>query len=195
MKSQDENVNPNGVDDEGVLDTARIENRLTMKIIGCRPDRAKDPALRRTDTVPMCQIMGRISGLTEAKQLEDEKTGAKFDSWGLTGFFEAHNLETGEIFKGGVIYLPSGFQDQGIAAIRSQIAQFGENSGQAFVEFAYEFHARPDGNPSGYSWCAFPLLKARQIDDPLGSLRGRMLAASQERKRLAAPDSLKDVTA
>jgi hypothetical protein len=195
MANKDENVNgaANGADD-GVLDTSRHEGRLTMKIIGCRPELAKDPSLRRTDTVRMCQIMGWITGLTEEKEMVDAQTGKVTIGWGLTGFFEAHNLESGEIFKGGVLYLPSGFQDQGISAIRAQMAA-NPSPGSAKVEFAYEFHARPDGNPSGYSWLAFPLLKTRVEDDPLASLRGRMLSASRERMLLLGKPSSSDVTA
>ncbi len=191
MADKSEYVNPdNPAVDEEYYDQSRHEGRLTMAIIGCHPERAKGLAI--TETVEMAIIHGVVTGLTEAKQLTDDKTGVKFDSWGLTGRFEAINLETGVVFRGGVIYLPSGFQDQGIAAIRSQLSV---NPAIAEVQFGFEFHARPDKNPTGYSWCAFPLVPTRKVDDPLALQRDRVLLAyrNRDQRRLAAPGLLKDV--
>jgi hypothetical protein len=172
-----------GAEQEDMRDDRVYQNRGSMAIIGCNPERAK--GLARTDTVKMATIYGQLRGLTEVKKLVDQQTQAVRDSWGLAGHIEAINEETGQIFHFPVFYFPSGFHEAFVAEMRAQLAAAPD---AAMIEFAWEIHARPDPNPRGYSWTAFNLL-GRTVNDPLASLRHRTLAASRERIALPGPRS------
>lgn len=157
-------------------------SKLALSLMGCQPElsMAKEQTVtingqqqRSKVGMPIHQatIFGKINGLTGPKELPNARSEADKYTYGLTGLIEGVNVLTGEMFKGGVLYLPAGFHDMFLAEM-----QLGLQSGDVNTQiaFALEFWSIPADNPRGYSWKAKSKLPA-QKQDPLAGLRARAL--------------------
>lgn len=131
----------------------------------------------RNDGIPMARVYGLLFNVTDRKRLPvgpNDEPGIPKYTYGIVGQIEALNLATGEIFKGGVFYAPSGFHEMYLSEVQ---AKLNTNEIGAGIQFAHEYHAISDGNPSGYSWRIVNLMPMDR-HDPLASLRRRALAGS-----------------
>lgn len=128
--------------------------KLSMKTIKVRASK------HATDTgFPIARVYGEAHGI---KIVEDKINGDVHEA--LSGDFEAENLETHELFRSGVLYLPAGIHDMVASAVKGLHVE-GES-----VKFALEIRAVIASNKAGYSYEAKNLLKAA-IVDPLAEMR------------------------
>ena len=119
--------------------------KLSLKGMGCEPRAA---ATSETP-VELATIFGVA---TKIKMGED----GKGDVWtALIGQFEGVNLQTGEVFQSGKLFLPSGIQELIEEAI-------GNNEG---VEFAFKILSVKASNPIGYSYQAETLTPPKEKDN------------------------------
>lgn len=129
-------------------------SKISMKSIGV------SPAKHATDKgTPIAIILGMASGL---KDVVDKVRGETFHA--LVGEFEANNLETGEVFRSGVLYLPTGIHDMIEGGVKKLQ---GESD---FVQFALQIIAVKANNPAGYTYQAKSLVPSQTVD-PLTKLR------------------------
>lgn len=135
-----------------------IISKMSVKTLGCNPRLARDEQRR-----PLCRIYGMATG---TKVQEDKVQGNIFVS--LTGNFEGVNLENGEVYRSGKLYLPNGIHE----VIESAVKKLADGAGES-VQFALEIHSVIATNPIGYSYEAKNLVRA-EIADELETLRGKL---------------------
>jgi hypothetical protein len=147
-----------------------IITKMSVKGINCKPT-GTNPA------TPLCVMYGRAT---------DVKTGENKDGtiWSaLTGSFEAVNLQTGDIYKSGKLFLPGGIHETVESAVRGLKQAEKEGSTSVAVEFALEIRSIEAKNPIGYSYQAVNLRPARATDE-LDPLRKAILESRQKRQAL-----------
>jgi hypothetical protein len=130
--------------------------KLSVKGIGCVP-------VGRSTPTSLCVILGRASGIKTGVQ--KDKSGEITGEWSaLTGSFQAKNLETGEVFRSGKLFLPSGIHE----VVESKVKELGETGG--VVEFALEIRSIESSSPAGYKYQAVPLIEPAANQDELAHL-------------------------
>lgn len=151
---------------ETEVNTPNLVAKITMKTLGV------SPAKHATDKgAPIAVVMGMASGI---KEVVDKVRGDVYHA--LVGEFEAENLETGEVFRSGVLYLPAGIHDMVEGAVKKLQ---GESD---FVQFALQINVIKSASSAGYAYQAKSLIQNRQVD-PLNDLRAS-LATSAEKPAL-----------
>ena len=145
-----------------------LVSKLSIKTMGCKPERAKS----EDKSIPLYRVIGIATGVKQVKDVRGEMI------FGATGNFEGVNLETGEVYQSGVLYLPGGAHELLISALQSEDAES--------VEFALEVSAEPAKNPIGYSYKA-RMLEKPKMADPLIELRKHLAGV----KALPAPKARK----
>ncbi len=167
---------PEGTDPEEELADPRMwRGSLSLTKMGCRGVEVTLLQEGQGNEIAMARIYGRLINVTDRKTLPvrpgDDPTMPKY-TYGAVGRIEGCNLRTGEIFRSGVWYAPSGFHEMYLSEVQARL-----NSGEpgAELQFAHEYIAIKDANPSGYSWKMVDILPMAR-NDPLASLRRRALA-------------------
>lgn len=154
--------------------------KLTMATIGAGSI-AKRVAAEKTELV-CCRIFGIASGIKMRKNI----AGDLFEA--IAGNFEAVNMETGEVFGSGILFLPGGLHEKILEPLKN-------SDEDITIQFGLEISAFPASNPQGYSWKAKQIVKP-ETADPLAALRSSALqdmklipapAEGAKPKRLAAP--------
>ncbi len=149
-----------------------IVSKLSMKTIRV------NPAKFATDSgAPIALVYGQLTGI---KDVVDKVRGDVYHA--LLGSFEGQNLETGERFRSGVLYLPAGIHDM----LSASVAKLPEDDDSAYVEFGLEIRAVKAKNPAGYSYEAKSLLKPK-ASDPLEQLRALLPTNTVSAKQPALP--------
>lgn len=133
--------------------------KITMRTLGLDakkhiPEDGKPP-------IAIAQIYGVAQRI---KIVEDKQRGDTFEA--ITGTFEAVNLETGEIYQSGVLYLPAGIHDLVAAAVKN----LDPEDRKGAVKFKLEIGVVKSSNAAGYSYEARSVVKASDVD-PLADLR------------------------
>lgn len=149
-----------------------ILTKMSIKTIGANPSRVKE--MKDGKPVHNSLDLVRIYGIaTNLLYKEDPKTGDV--QIAVAGNFEAVNLENGETFRAGVLWLPGGIQELLIGAVDT--GETDDNGKPKFnsVKFGFTISAVPASNPIGYSYTATQLIDAAQ-NDPLADLRSQMPA-------------------
>lgn len=172
---------------EGTSDPMQVISKITIATVGGNPAAAKAENRR----IPICAIYGKA---TDVKMVEDptrKGPDGQTKEWkALAGAFQAVNLQNGQEFMSGVLYLPDAFQTMALTLVEKQNESRTRRGMAHFqgVEFAYQIDAIPAKNPSGYSYVLRSLLPPRKAD-PLAALRARALdeVASVMPKALPAP--------
>lgn len=175
------------IDIEGEADNRSQLTKLSMSMMGCQPELSMkrkrkvtiegvDQEVEVGEEVHQATIYGYITGLTGPKELPNAKNGQDAITYGLTGMIEGLNVRTGEIFKGGVLYLPAGFHDMFLAEMEMGLKAAGPGNVQ--IAFALDMFSIPADNPRGYSWKAKSKLP-QERHDPLARLRARALAGTK----------------
>lgn len=118
---------------------ASILTKMTLKGMGCRPQRAAAEEKR----VPLARIYGYASGI----KAKEDASGNIHQA--IVGQFEGINLETGEVYRSGILFLPAGIHD----LLAKPASEQGAN-----VQFGLEIHSIPATNAIGYSYMAKSLL-------------------------------------
>lgn len=145
-------------------------SKLSVKGIGCKPKLAEEgkPAL-------LCRIFGKADGI---------KTGESADGrvWSaLTGSFAAVNMQTGEEYRSGKLFLPSGIHE----TVENAVNALGENTNGLSIKFGLEIRAVVANNPIGYSYQAANLVQTETADE-LSELR-KAIEDKRGVPQLAAP--------
>ena len=143
--------------------------KLSVKGIGCVP-------IGRKEATRLCIVLGKANGIKEGEM--KAKDGEILGKWSaLTGIFQAKNLETGEVFRSGKLFLPGGIHE----VVEAKVKALGESGGT--VEFAFELRSIESSSPAGYKYQAVPLIEPQESEDELGAL----VAMTEGRKMLEAP--------
>lgn len=116
------------------------------------------------------RIFGQVTGVRSG-------TGDNGVWNAFLGAFEAHRMDTGEVFQGSQCFLPSGISELLVAQVRKAT----DNNDTASIEFAIEVGVKPTDTPIGYEYTVKNLIKPTG-GDPLAALRGKV-----DQLALAAP--------
>lgn len=176
-KATDERIN----EQTGEISEPTILTKLTLKGMRCNPKKvtAKD----ENDNTP--HIMARIYGYGSDIKVKVDASGNAHV--GLMGDFEGINLETGDIYRSGILYLPGGIHEQLTAPFEAYNKLSDEDKKKTTppkVEFALEIASVKASNAAGYSFAAKSLMAPKTDADPLAALRN---AVNARVKQIAAP--------
>lgn len=152
--------------------------KISPSTIGCNPEIAKingEPAT-------LARLRGICKGTVLRVIPSQTKGGADQEFIGIVGSFEAVNLETGEVFQSGVLYLPGGIHEMIISVLQGM-----PEDEAAEVKFIVDLIAVPAKNPRGYSWQVRPVVEMALAHDPLDELREMEMKA---KLRLPAPPKI-----
>lgn len=144
-----------------------IISKITMATIGCNPGAVKTlkpEDLSKEGDLPLARLYGKLS---KAKLEDDVAKGQQYLAF--IGNFEAINMQTGETFKSGKMYLPKGISE----LVENGIKNAPEG---AQVAFAFEIRSQKANNPIGYSYRVLAL-KSPEATDELAELRKAVLGA------------------
>ena len=146
--------------------------KMSVKALGCKPKKVSD----ENPKIALCQIFGKADGV----KVGEDASGKVWEA--LTGSFGGINLESGEEFRSGKLFLPPGIHE----VIESAVKQLGENPDGLAVKFAIEIYVVVASNPIGYSYQAKNLIKAETTDE-LTEIRKALADAAEDRKAIAPP--------
>lgn len=101
---------------------------------------------------------------------------------GFLGSFEATNVETGEVFRSGKLFLPNVASNLLEAAVA--------NNGGANVEFAFDIGVKEDDTSAvGYVYTASPIMEASE-NDPIALMKTRLIVPALPAPKGAAQPAL-----
>lgn len=165
-------------------DSNGIVSKLSNATLGCDPLVVKDKA--KGTKAPMYRVLGRATGIKEAKDTNGEVI------YGLSGSFEGTNLLTGQVMRSGVCYLPPGIHETILEPLDKALAEDTANQG-VMIQFAFDIFAVAAPNKSGYSYEAQDLVAPEKRVDMFADMRddiaGHDLPAltDDQKKLLKAP--------
>jgi hypothetical protein len=128
---------------------ATILPKITIKDCGGSPEKVLQFDEGSKERWPLLRVYG-IASRTREKKLTNPNTGEVSIYEAITGDFRAVNLQTGERFQGGVLYLPDGIHDLIAEPLRSAK----ENNETAEVTFAMDLFSERRNNLSKYGYGA-----------------------------------------
>lgn len=148
----------------------KILTKMSIATLGANPSVVKSEEFIKSgaSSAPIARIYGIATGLVFKV---DPKTGDVQTA--VSGNFEAVNLADGEVFRAGVLWLPSGIQELLINSVDSGEADANGKPIYNEVKFGFTINAHPAKNPIGYSYSAEQLIDAEK-NDPLADLRGAL---------------------
>ena len=141
----------------------------TVKGMGCT---AAKVASEDSGKLALARIYGKASGL---KYQADTRSEGNFHC-AFVGNFEGVNLETGEVYRSGVLYLPKGISEimeSTFKKLKAEAEKEGASADTVSITFAFEIRSVKASNPIGYSYEA-QALKNAEKDDELKELRALM---------------------
>lgn len=130
-------------------------SKLTIKAMGATP--AKVVGLPDGNKWPLARIFGKVSDV----KTKESQTIAGSIEVAFIGNFEGINLETGEVFRSGRLYLPKGISE----LMEKTFEQLRKQDKNADVSFAFEIRSVKASNPIGYSYEAQALQSAQKMDE------------------------------
>lgn len=152
--------------------TAQIVNKISLKTIKAQPKphsfvEGKGDDAKILPPRQLATIYGVASGYTI-------KQTAYGDSFQFNGSFEAVNIETGEVFKSGRVFVPGPLTSLFVGAL--------DTADGKPIEFALEIIGKHADNDYGYGFDVKPLIELREADN---------LSKLREVSRKALPDPVK----
>lgn len=141
-----------------------VISKVTVKSVGADPKEA----IRQNKKVPLA----RFWGVAEAIKYVNNRTTGDVNI-ALLGSFRAQNMETGEVFDSGVMYLPGGLHDQLSGPF---VRAKDQHATVEPIKFAIEVLAVPSKNPGGYSYEGRQLMKQEGVD-PLAEMSSAFVMA------------------
>lgn len=145
-----------------------IISKITIASIGCNPGAVKTlkpEELSKEGDLPLARLYGKLAKVKYEES--KEKDGNMYAAF--LGNFEAVNMQTGEVFKSGKMYLPKGISE----LVENGVKNAPEGSQ---VGFAFEVRSQKANNPIGYSYRVLAL-KSPEATDELKDLRDAVLKA------------------
>lgn len=139
-------------------------NKMSVKALGARPNAVV--AEGAPSPYPLVRIFGRANGIKTG----EDTTGNVWTA--LTGSFEGINLQNGESFRSGKLFLPGGIQEVVESAVQeiAAAAKAGKQTDDLSIVFGLEIASVRATNPIGYSYQAMNLIKTEKSDE-LSELR------------------------
>lgn len=138
-----------------------ILGKLTLKEMGCNPAMVKTLP-EGEKQYPLARIYGIASGV---RTQEDRIQAGKIHTF-FVGQFEGVNLNTGELFTSGKMYLPAGLSEMFEQFVTKALA----DDAKTQIQFGFEIASQKASNPIGYSYVAAPFHKPEK-NDALAALR------------------------
>lgn len=151
-----------------------VISKITMATIGCKPT-AVVALPEDQKELAIARLYGKLSEV----RFQDDKTKGQIYTF-FVGNFEAVNMQTGEVFKSGKMFLPKGI---------SELVEDGVKKGRAAdpnasISFAFQVNSIKANNPIGYSYKILQL-KAVEPEDELKAIREIVTkAGTVEQRRL-----------
>jgi hypothetical protein len=140
-------------------------SKLTLKGMGCNPSKVVGlPAGEKWN-------LARIFGTIQNVKVTESKTIAGNLEVAFQGNFEGINLESGEVFRSGRLYLPKGISE----LMEQNLAKYQAQDTNASVSFAFEIRSVKAATPIGYSYEAQAIQSAQKVDE-LAELRKAVMA-------------------
>jgi hypothetical protein len=147
-----------------------IISKITMATIGCKPGLVAALPDGQNE-LPIARLYGK---LTKVGYQEDKASGQTYTYF--VGTFEAVNMQSGEVFRSGKMFLPKGISELVEQAVN-------KNEGAA-VSFAFQVNSIKANNPIKYSYKVLAL-KSPEAEDELKAIRELVAkAGTLEAKRL-----------
>lgn len=135
----------------------KLVSKISVGTMGCDASLAK----RESRRIPLARVMGIARGIVQ-KVAQD---GGPV--YGLTGQFEGTNVQTGQVYQSGVIYLPPGVHEMVLEPLDKAIA---DGDKAASITFALDIFSVPAANKAGYTYESADLAAAKRVD-PLADLK------------------------
>jgi hypothetical protein len=132
------------------------DKQTTQEVIGVTKMSVNQIAGKRAMGV-IAVILGKATGIKTG----EDATGKVWEA--ITGTFQGHNTNTGEIFRSGKLFLPQGIHESIVSAVRS-LPEGGS------VKFAMKFTRVEADNPIGYSYQVVELLPKEIEQDELSDV-------------------------
>jgi hypothetical protein len=145
-----------------------IISKITMSSIKTQPSLVKTI---EANELPLARIYGTLN---EVRYQVDKDKGLNYVFF--VGSFEAINMQDGEVYRSGKLFLPKGISELVETAVN-------KNPNES-IEFAFEVRSIKATNPAGYSYKVLAL-KSPEKTDELAALRKLVHSAgSVDVKRL-----------
>lgn len=146
---------------EMVMGEEQVIAKITIKDIGCNPKKVNGlPDTERT--LPLCRIYGKCNAVRV--QVDSRKPDEPYTYF--AGNFEAINLDGGEVYRSGKMFLPKGLSELMEAQVKAALAE----DSSASITFGFEIQAVKSTNAIGYSFQAATLRKP-EAEDELSNIR------------------------
>lgn len=149
----------------------KILTKMSLATLGANPSRVKNEKDAKGAPVTSLDLV-RIYGIASSLVFKtDPKTGDI--QVAVAGNFEGVNLQSGEVYRAGVLWLPGGIQELLINSVDTGAKDGNGKPVYQDVKFGFTIAAVPASNPIGYSYTAEQLIDAQQ-NDPLAELRSSL---------------------
>ena len=160
-----------------------ILGKLSIKSMGCNGRKAA--ALDEGDktVIPLASIFGKAVAVKPKTRVGDN--GDVITDTPIIGNFEGVNLQTGEVFKSSVLYLPSSLH----AALEQALTPSDENPKPLPIKFGVEIGAKKATNKAGFEYVGRQTYKQENEVDPLAEMRAKVSAVAT--KALPKPSAKK----
>lgn len=96
--------------------------------------------------------------------------------FGLTGQFEATNIQDGKVFASSVLYLPNGILELIMDPLEAVINGDDRVAKSQGIQFALDISAVPDANKAGYTYNADYVSDTMRAD-PLANLKQQLIGS------------------
>jgi hypothetical protein len=133
-----------------------IIGKITMSAIGCKPGLVQTLPDGENE-LPLARLYGKLN---EVRVQNDKDKGVSYTYF--VGTFEAINMQDGEVFRSGKMFLPKGISELVEAAVQ-------KNPNTA-IGFAFQVNAIKANNPAKYSYKVLAL-KSPEAEDELKGIR------------------------
>lgn len=147
-----------------------IIGKITVSAIGCKPGLVQTLPEGENE-LPLARLYGKLN---EVRTQTDKDKGVTYTFF--VGSFEAINMQDGEVYRSGKMFLPKGISELVEAAVNK--------NPNAAIGFAFELRAVKANNPAKYSYKVLALVNPEAVDE-LAQLRATVAAAgTMSTKRL-----------
>lgn len=147
-------------------DGISVVSKLSTKVMGCKPMAVT--LMEGADVkLAIARLYGICTGIGMQVNAEEGKSWVYFK-----GDMEGVNLQTGEIFKSGKLYLSSGISEQFETIVRKIQETEGDKTS---INFAFEIRAVKSSSKVGYGYEAAQIVKPQE-HDPLENVRKALAA-------------------
>lgn len=152
-----------------------VISKITMATIGTKPGLVTALKDEEGNELPIARLYGKLS---EVRYQDDKAKGQIYTYF--VGNFEAINMQSGEVYKSGKLFLPKGISE----LVEDGVKKGREKDPNASISFAFQVNSIKAKNPIGYSYKVLQL-KPVEPEDELKAIRDLIAkAGTVEQRRL-----------